>query len=145
MNTTVLLYQTMTVDWLSWKCRCRGLTTKLYSVPPLCPTLCDPLDCSPPGSSVHGISQASILEEVVISFSRGSSWPMDQTWVSCIRIFFFLFFFFASEFSTAQGVGAPNPTLFKSQLHRKSASLLSSNLFTGSHHPPVKIFGHKGT
>ena len=45
-------------------------------------TLCDPLDCSPPGSSVHGISQARVLEWVAISFSRGSSLPMDETWVS---------------------------------------------------------------
>ena len=49
-----------------------------------CPTLCDPLDCSPPGSSIHGIFQARILEWVAISFSRGSSWPRDQTWVSCV-------------------------------------------------------------
>ena len=40
-----------------------------------CPTLCDPMDCCPPGSSVHGILQARILECVAISFSRGSSWP----------------------------------------------------------------------
>ena len=39
----------------------------------LCPTLCNPVDCSPPGSSVHGILQARILEWVAISFSRGSS------------------------------------------------------------------------
>ena len=39
----------------------------------LCPNLCDPMDCSPPGSSVHGISQAKILEWVVIPFYRGSS------------------------------------------------------------------------
>ena len=45
---------------------------------------CDPMDCSPPGSSVHGISQARILEWVAISFFRGSSWPRDQTHVSCI-------------------------------------------------------------
>ena len=38
-----------------------------------CLTLCDPMDCSPPGSSVHGILQARVLEWVVISFSRGSS------------------------------------------------------------------------
>ena len=50
----------------------------------LCPTLCNPMDCSPPGSSVHGILQARILEWVAISFSRGSSQPRDQTWVSCI-------------------------------------------------------------
>ena len=46
--------------------------------------LCDPMDCSPPGSSVHGIFQARILEWVAISFSRGSSRPMDQTQISCI-------------------------------------------------------------
>ena len=48
-----------------------------------CPTLCDPMDCSRPGSSVHGISQARILEWVTISFSRGSSWPRDWTHASC--------------------------------------------------------------
>jgi len=37
----------------------------------LCPTLCDPMDCSPPGSSVHGVLQASILKGVAIPFSRG--------------------------------------------------------------------------
>ena len=40
-----------------------------------CPTVCDPMDCSPPGSSLHGILQARILERVAISFSRGSSQP----------------------------------------------------------------------
>ena len=40
-----------------------------------CHTLCDPMDCSPPGSYVHGIFQARILEWVAISFSRGSSDP----------------------------------------------------------------------
>ena len=48
----------------------------------LCPTLCDPTDYSPPGSFVHEVSQARILECVAISFSRGSSWPRDGTWVS---------------------------------------------------------------
>ena len=42
------------------------------------------MDCSPPGSSVHGISQARILEWLAIFFSRGSSWPRDWTHVSCI-------------------------------------------------------------
>ena len=45
---------------------------------------CDLMDCSPPGSSVHRILEARILEWVAISFSRGSSWPRDHTWVSCI-------------------------------------------------------------
>ena len=53
----------------------------------LCLTLCDPMDCSPPGSSVHGILQARILEWVAISFSRGSSQPSDRTQVSCIADF----------------------------------------------------------
>ena len=49
----------------------------------LCPVLCNTLDCSP-DSSVHGIFQASILERVAISSSRGSSCPRDQTCVSCV-------------------------------------------------------------
>ena len=42
-----------------------------------CPALCDPVDCSPPGSSIHGILQARILEWAAISFSRGSSLSRD--------------------------------------------------------------------
>ena len=49
-----------------------------------CLTLCDPMDCNLPGSSVHGILQARIQEWVAISISRGSSQPRDQTWVSFI-------------------------------------------------------------
>ena len=50
----------------------------------LCPTLCDPMDRSLPGSSVHGIFQAVVLEWMAISFSRGSSQPRDRTRVSRI-------------------------------------------------------------
>ena len=49
-----------------------------------CPTLCDPMDCSLPGSSIHGIFQARILEWIAISFSRRSFWPRDWTQVPCI-------------------------------------------------------------
>ena len=49
-----------------------------------CLTLCNPMDYSPPGSSVHGIFQARILEWVAISFSRRSSLPRDRTLVSCL-------------------------------------------------------------
>jgi len=49
-----------------------------------CPTLWDSIDCCPPGSSVHGIFQARILEWVAISFARGSSQPRDPIHVSCI-------------------------------------------------------------
>ena len=47
-----------------------------------CPILCNPKDCSLPGSSNHGIFQAIVLEWVAICFSRGSSRPGDQTQVS---------------------------------------------------------------
>ena len=50
---------------------------------------CDLMDCSLPGSSVHGILQARILEWIAILFSRGSSQPRDQTWVSLIAGRFF--------------------------------------------------------
>ena len=55
-----------------------------------CLTLCDPVDCSPPGSSVHGILQARILEWVAYHFSRGSSQHRDQTQVSHIAGEFFI-------------------------------------------------------
>ena len=54
-----------------------------------CPTLCDGLDCSLPGFSVHGILQARNLEQVAIPFSRESSRPRDRTQVSCIAGRFF--------------------------------------------------------
>ena len=54
-----------------------------------CIWLCSPMDCSPPGSSVHGILQARTLEWSAISFSRGFSWPRDWTQVSCIAGRFF--------------------------------------------------------
>ena len=49
-----------------------------------CLSFCDPMDCSLPGSSVHGFFQARILKWTAISFTRGSSWPRNWTWVSCI-------------------------------------------------------------
>ena len=49
-----------------------------------CPTLCNPMDCSPPDSSVHGISQGRILEWVTISYSRDSSRTRDQTHISYV-------------------------------------------------------------
>ena len=55
----------------------------------LCPTRCDPMDCSPSVSSVHRILQVRMLEWVASPFSRGSSWPRDQTWVSLIAGRFF--------------------------------------------------------
>ena len=62
---------------LAWPCCCCCLVTKSFL------TLCDSMDYSPAGSSIHGIFQTSILEWVAISFSRGSFWPRDQTRISC--------------------------------------------------------------
>ena len=63
-----------------------GITTKRFSFPCAsalsCLILCDPMDCSPPGSSVPGILQARILEWVAMPSSRESSQPRDQTQVS---------------------------------------------------------------
>ena len=64
----------------TWRIWCH-IPTDVYAQ--LCLILCDPVDCSPPGSSVYGIFQARILEWVTISYSRGSSWPRDQTHVFC--------------------------------------------------------------
>ena len=61
--------------WLWRSFRNWGREGKWSEVTQSCLTLCDPVDCSPPGSSVHGILQARILEWVAISFSRGSSQP----------------------------------------------------------------------
>ena len=49
-----------------------------------CPTLCNPMDCSPPGFSIHEILQARIVQWAAISSSRRSLKPRDQTWISCI-------------------------------------------------------------
>ena len=67
-----------------WKCQ---LLSCVHVPMSLC--LSVPMNCSPPGSSVYGISQASTLEWVAIPFSRGYSQPRDQTWVSCIAGRFF--------------------------------------------------------
>ena len=56
----------------------------MYKFTQSCLTLCDPMNCSLPGSSVHGILQARILEWVTMPSSRGSSQPRGQTWVSRI-------------------------------------------------------------
>ena len=72
-------------------CVCKCLVPQSY------PTLCDPMDCSPPGSSVHEILQARILAWVAIPFSRGSSRPRDWTQVSCI----------AGRFFTVCAIGKP--------------------------------------
>ena len=81
-------------------CRYDDRKTLLYcscscSVTQSCPTLCNPKNYNRPGSSVHGISQARILEQVAMSSSRASSQPRDWTHVSCTScIGSWIFFFF---------------------------------------------------
>ena len=75
---------------------------KCSEVAQLCPTLCDPMDCSLQGSSNHGIFQVRVLEWIVISFSSGYSWPRDQTRVSRIvgRHFTVWTTYFENDFTT---------------------------------------------
>ena len=101
MHIYVLLHYSLSQD--------TEYSSLCYNVGPCCPSIvqvvvqslscarhfCDPTDCSPPGSSVHGILQAKILEQVAISFCRGSSQPRGRTHVFCI----------AGEFSTTEPPG----------------------------------------
>ena len=75
----VALYIILTLDGHCW------LVSEVSkcSVAQLCLTVCASMDCSPPGSSVHGILQVRILKWVAIPFSSGSFQPRDQTQVSC--------------------------------------------------------------
>ena len=75
----------------------------------LCPTLCDPMDCSWPGSSVQGILQARRPEWVAMPSSRGSSWPRDPTCISCT----------AGGFSTTEPPGKLNILIRIKNIWRK--------------------------
>ena len=87
------------------------LSLPLCSVAQLSLTLCSPMVCSPPGSSVHGILQARILEWVAVSSSRGSFQPRDQTCLSCTgrQILY--------HRATWETSSAPTLTLFKGGAH----------------------------
>ena len=76
-----------TAPYLSGDCEHWARQRKVKSgteIAQSCRLFCGPMDCSLPGSSIHGIFQARILEWVAISFSRRSSWTRDRTWVSHI-------------------------------------------------------------
>ena len=92
-NITYFLTPFLTTMRLNWTEPNQHVTYCLVSVnvlvTPLCPTLCDPMDCSPAGSSVRGILQARVLEWVAISFFKGSFWLRDWTLVSCIAARYF--------------------------------------------------------
>ena len=78
-----------------------------------CPTLCDPMDCSPVGFSVRGILQAKLLEWVAAPSSQGSSWPRDWVHVSCI----------AGRFFTTEPLGKPSRHCFVQQISVSNSSL----------------------
>ena len=84
VRTAIIKKNTSNKCWLG----CGGKGTLLHccmcTCAQSCPNLCDPVYCSPPGPSVHGIFQVRVAEWVSISFSRGSSQPRDRTQVSCI-------------------------------------------------------------
>ena len=93
-----LKYKLFLINQINGTCLPRNLSADYWSQmcvcvhAQLCLTLCNPMDCSPPGSSIHGIFQAGTLEWVAISFSRGSSWSRDWThvsWVSALAGGFF--------------------------------------------------------
>ena len=75
----VRIYTGASVSRGCWLKNIHNLKVELWSYL----TLCNPMNCSQPGSSVHGILQVRILEWVAFSFSRGSSWPRDQACISC--------------------------------------------------------------
>ena len=108
------ILQARTLEWVAisfssawkWKVKVKSLSriglfptpwTAAYQVAQSCPILCNAKDCSLPGSPVHGILQARTLVWVAIPFPRGSSWPRDQTWVSCT----------AGSFFTTELAGSP--------------------------------------
>ena len=80
-NVHLFIYCNIVVIYSEQQYACKNVCLVAQS----CPTLCDPL----PGFSVHGIFQARILEWIAISSSRGSSWPRDWIWVSCMTGRFF--------------------------------------------------------
>ena len=101
----------------------RGFECMLSHLRLKCSTLCNPMDCSPPGSSVHGILQARRLEWAAMPSSRGSSWPNGQTHGSCSSCI-------AGRFFTAEPLGK------QGWVRCASMSSLTASLF-GTQRVPI--------
>ena len=86
-NWTCVMWESESHPFVRWN---ELMCVRACSVAQSCPTLCDHTDCSPPGSSVHGVLQARILEWVAMPSSRGYSQPRDWTQVSYIAGRFFI-------------------------------------------------------
>ena len=116
-------------DWIRVSCIGRQILYRWVSregegegeVTQSCPTLCDPMDCILPGSSVHGIFQARVLEWIAISFSRASSWPRNQIRVSRIAGRRF------TVWATREASGKPYYILIISHLLFPNYTLLMGN------------------
>ena len=111
-----------TLGWRKHKLEWRLLEVKWSEVKwsQSCPTLCDPMDCSLPGSSVHGILQARILEWASIPFSRGSSQPRARTQVFCITSRFFTIWVTSEAQERYKGISKPFLSLVLSSWHVRS-------------------------
>ena len=97
-----------------------------------CPTLFDPMDCSPPGSSVHGILQARIVERVAIASSRGSSCPRDQACASYVS-------YVAGGFFTSSSTRKAPCT------HTHICITQTQHTYMLTHtHPPKRVVGRPG-
>ena len=84
LSTKVHIIKAMVFSVVTYGCESWTVKKAESEVAQSCPTLCNPMDCSLSGSSVHGIFQARVLEWIAISFSRGSSRPRNRTQVSHI-------------------------------------------------------------
>ena len=101
LASVIVLKNTLLILCYRWLWKKKGKVLVTQS----CPTLCDPTDCSLPGSSVHAVSQARIWEWVAIPFSSGSPWLRDRTQVSCI----------AGRFFTTETAGKPTDDYIKNK------------------------------
>ena len=99
----------------------------------VCLTLCNTIDCSPPGSSVHGISQAKILEWVVTPSSRGSTQLRERIHVSCISCL-------AGRFFTAEPLEKPISQIYKEKLLKYKKKYRINLLQV-----PFRVLGPKGS
>ena len=95
-----------------------------------CLTLCDPTDCSLPGSSVHGILQARILEWAAIPFSRGSFQPRDRTCVCSVYCIAGGFFFYHCTSVTATNCVLASPLSHKASIRSLGNSLTRCHHFS---------------
>ena len=94
-------------------CVCVRARVCVHSVTEWCWSLCHAMDNSPPGSSVHWMSQARILEWIAISSSRGSSWPRDQTCISCV---YSVGKWILHHCTTREAQSMPSSNIWKTQL-----------------------------